>query len=390
MKSQKNLNPLLLKKIFALTIILALALLVVGCTSSSSFLPQQNEQEPLTIGVIAGLTGSAARHGTNSNNGIMLAIEEINQRGGVNGQIIQTITEDEKCDVTTGVQAARKLIDINQRSIIIGPTCSSTAMAIAPIAQQNKVIMITPVASVEDLRNAGDFIFRNRVSGLEYSYKIADFSVDTLRARTAAILYINQDNGISYRDSFEKRFVERGGIIVQKEAYENKATDFRTQLTKIKTNNPDVLYIAGQGHELAVKQAKDVGIKSKIIGPFTIETPELLTLAKEAAEGIYYSYSQFDPQQGTPHMRNFNERYKERFEIDAEGLAANSYDATMLIAKSLEVCGIKETSCVRDFLSQVKNYQGVSGSITFDPDGEILQPLTIKQVMNGTFVKVKE
>ncbi|MBI3032786.1 ABC transporter substrate-binding protein [Candidatus Woesearchaeota archaeon] len=251
--------------------------------------------------------------------------------------------------------------------------------------------MITPVSSAKDLKFAGDFIFRNRVAGDKFSEEIAQFAMAELKAKTAAILYINQENGITYRDAFINTFDQLGGIVVISEAYEKGENDFKTQLTKINTKNPDVIYLAGQEPEYAIKQIKELGITAQLLGPLTIETPQLLKTAGQAAEGIYYSYPLFDPYEGTEKMKQFNQLYHSKFGEDAEGYAAYGYDATMVIADALKQCEQNDTLtiCIRDYLYHIKNYEGVTGNISFDEYGEVIQPLTVKTVKDGQFVKLK-
>src|SRR3989344_3472466 len=271
--------------------------------------PQQLDGE-VVIGAILDVTGASARYSENVQNGLELARQEVNRVGGINDKELKILIEDERCDQKIGMSAAQKLITQDHVSVIIGPICSSTSMAIAPIAEQAKVIMITPVSSVPALKYAGDYIFRNRESGDIHSIKAAEFAYQELGARTAAVLYINLENGLAYKDIFKKHFEELGGRIVAEETYEKGALDFRTQLLKIKASKADVLYLAGQAHEEAVKQVKEFGMTQQVLGPITMESPELINIAGDAAEGIIYSYPSFSPDSKEQHIAEYAKKYE--------------------------------------------------------------------------------
>jgi len=367
------------------------AIIVILIVIIAGYLLYQNQIEleinnTIKIGVIAPLTGETSRHGQSVKEGVALAVKQINKEGGIKGRNLEVIYEDDQCDQSNGLNAAYKLIEIDLVPVIIGPVCSSVAMAVSPIVEKAKVVILTPVASVPDLKYAGDFIFRNRVSGGQHGIKMAEFSYNQLKAKTAAILYINLDNGVGYKNSFEERFKILGGEILNSEAYEKGTTDFRLQLSKIKSTNSEVLFIGGQAYENAVRQAQELGVESQIIGPITIETPELLEIAGSAAEGIYYSYPSFDSDKSDPIVAEYQDEYISEYGERSEAYAANAYDAAMLIAKALKECD-KNTSCIRDYLYSVKDYPGVSGVTTFDEFGEVSKPLIIKTIKNGEFVK---
>lgn len=366
-------------------IILVCAILVIALIIyfGLSKLSNKSDSEEFVIGSIQALTGETSKPGLETKEGIDLAVEEINNKGGINGKTLRIIYEDDKCNLKNSVNAAKKLIEIDKIKIVLGPTCSSSAMAVAPIAEENKVVMFVSTASVPALKEAGDYIFRNSLAGELHSIKMADFAFKELNAKTASILYINLDNGIGYKDAFKQRFEELGGKILNSESYEKGISDFKTQLLKIKENNPDVLYIAGQAFENSVKQAGELGMKTQLLGPITIETGDLLNIAPKEAEGLYYSSPSFG-MGNDPIEINFQEKYKSKYGKLAEVFAANGYDAAMLIGDALKKCGYK-TDCIRDYLYSVKDYHGVSGMTTFDSFGEVSKPLVIKVVKDGKF-----
>ncbi len=356
--------------------ILILAIFLVSCTTGEVV-----EQSTFKIGAPLALTGKVASYGENVKSGIDLAVEEINAKGGINGKPLEIIYEDTQCDSKKGVATAQKLIEIDNVSVIIGAVCSSTTLAITPLAEESKTILVIPLSSAPAIKNAGDYIFRNRVSGEVHSVKMAEFAYFELNAETASILHINMDNGVGYSNAFEENFESLGGEILGIETYEKGETNFATSLTKIKKQNPDVLYIAGSEHWHAVRQMEELGLEIQIIAPITFEAEELLEIAGDAAEGAFYSYSAFDPESDQSYFEN----YKRKYGKQSEAFAANAYDATLFIAEGFRLCG-EDTTCIKEYLYSIENYDGPSGLTTFDEYGEVEKPLIIKTVENGEFV----
>ncbi len=345
---------------------------------------QEDSKKVIKIGSIASLTGETGWYGQRVKEGIDLAVEDINSQGGINNKKLEIIYEDSQCDQKQGVSAAQKLINFNHMNIIIGPTCSSVALSVAPITEENKVILITPIASTPKLSYAGDYVFRTKVSGALHGIKMAEFSYNKLNARTASILYINKDNGVGYKDSFNKKFKELGGEIISIDSYEKGEKDFRIQLTKIKHFNPDVFYLAGQASEKAIKQASELDLNIQIVSA-VIGNNELLEIAGDAAEGLYYTESSFDIDDSFRTTQEYQEKYKNKYGKISEIHAANAYDAVILISQAIEKCN-ENTSCIRDYLYSIKDYKGVSGIISFDENGDVDKLLIIKTVKNQEFV----
>lgn len=349
---------------------------------------KKTSEQTVTIGSIVPLTGETAIHGIRVKHGIELAVEEINRTGGIDGKKLEVSYEDSQCDPAKATASAYKLLSEGIQ-VLLGPQCSSEAMAVAPIAEENKILMFASIASVPALSNAGDYIFRNSESGSMHGTQMADFVYKKLNIKTVAILYINLDNGIAYKDSFKDTFESLGGKIVAIESYEKGNTDFRTPLTKIKIAKPELIYIGGQAAEHAIKQIKELGIDSKIASMNGIEVPELWQVAGDAAEGVYFTSSAFDPLNKNPQIQSFVKEYNKRYEEEVEAFSANGYDATMLIAEGLKKCGENPT-CIKDYLYSTKDYPGVGGSISFDANGDVKKVLEVKIAKDRSFSVYKQ
>ena len=364
--------------------------IIAGSTKSHS----ESNKEPtiseseLRVGLVSLMTGSHAVYGKNVHNGVMMALEEINASGGIKGQQIEVILEDEGSDPKGAVNAVQKLVSVHKVPIIIGPASSSGTMAAAPIANREKVVLLSPGAASPNISNAGEYIFRNRASGSAESIAIAEFATKSLSITKAAILQITTDYGVGFRKVFEKRFKELGGNIIGVEYFDAGKTDFKAQITKLKNLEPEIIYIIGVPIEVGkiLKQMKELGLHS-IILTNNMESPELLKNAGNAAEGIYFAIPHYDPHSKEKRIREFNTKYRKKFGYDSDMFAANGYDAAYIIAKAIRTGGYSGVGIKNALHSET--FDAVNGNvIRFDSNGDVIKPLVIKTVKSGEFVRV--
>lgn len=373
-----------MKSFVPVIIIAAIAIiyLVFSSLLSGNGIVALEENSDIVIGSIQPLTKSTVAIGEQVREGIELAVEEINNSNGINGKALRVIMEDDQCDAAMAITAFEKLVSIDKVKIIIGPTCSTNVLAVASKANQKKVIILTTVASTDNITLAGDYVFRNTPSGRDYSYAMAEFAFGNLKARTASAVYVNLDNGIDFKNDFSKRFTEFGGKILGAESIEKDQTDFRAELTKIKNQNPDVIFLASQVNQaFVIRQIREIGINKQIIGPVSIENPEVLT-AGTASDGIIYAGVSLD--KNNPKIMAFEKKYLKKYGKKPGFRTAVSYDAAMMVAGLLEQCN-NDVGCVKNGLYATKNYEGVSGLTSFDEFGDVKKPLAIKIVRNGEF-----
>lgn len=347
----------------------------------------QDQNKPIKIGYVGALTGNLSMYGLYIKNGMEIALEEINQAGGVNGRKLEIIYEDTKGDTNEAVNAATKLINMDKVSIIIGSESSAAVLAVAPLAERAKVILFTPTASAADITKAGDFIFRNRESGVLHGEKIAELAFNKLGLKNAAIIAVNSDNGLSYQNGFIKEFEKLGGNVLGVENHKKSEGDFRTILTKIKELNPQIIYLAGYAKDMAeiLKQANQLGINTQFLASTGIEAKEFFEVAKPPlGNGVIYSYPAFNP--NDPAIADYQKKHEEKYGSKSEALTANSYDALKILASVIKLCGREKTTCLRDEIYKIKNYPGVGGLTTFDENGDAIKPIMFKTVKNGQFV----
>ena len=369
------------KNIIALIII---TVLLVGCTPTGEVV---KEQEQIEIGVIAPLTGGGSYWGNQMREGLNMALEEINNKEGVNGRKIKLIYEDTQCDPKIAATAAHKLINVDGVKILIGEVCSTATLAAAPIAEQNKVIFFVPISSSSEITHAGDYVFRNRESSALSGELLAEFVYEELGIREMSILYINSDTGISYGDAFKERLEQIGGKILTDESYEKGEKAFRTSLLKIKQAQPDALYMPGFYEDigLIIKQASELGIKTQFLSTSAFQADEMFDIAGNAVEGTIYTYPYFDSQSPDPRIKEFVDKYKERHGEEPETSVGLAYDALNILVVAMNKCN-ENTDCIKEEFYNLKDYPGVTGTTSFDENGDVIKPIAIKKVRNGEFV----
>jgi len=366
----------------SLIAILIVALLLWAITREGS-------ASDVKIGCVLSLSGTIAPYGESARKGVEIAASEINAKGGIGGRRLTVVFEDDRSEVTPAVSAVRKLIFQDKTPAIVGFIGSSLLLAAAPIIEETSTILISPGASSPQIRDAGEFIFRTRASGHLEAVTLAKYAVERLGHKHLAVLYVNNDYGLSWLDSFGSQTLLSGGKIVAKEAFGQGANDVRTQLSKVKSANPTCLLILGYFDEIivAVRQATELGLTVQLLTTIGIQDKKVFDLLGKAAEGIYFSAVDYDPA-NNPQSKAFDEAYVARFGEPSNIFAADAYDATLLIADAFSTVGT-DGDRVRQYLLSMKGFKGAGGTRSFDEKGDVVKPVTMKRIENGQFVTVK-
>jgi len=216
-----------MKKFWAILSIVIVALVIIPIATQC-----KKEPKELKIGCITPLTGDGASYGRQTKQGVDLAVKELNAKNGINGKKIVMKYEDDQMTPLGGTAAIQKLITSDRVPVIIGGFTSTVTLAIAPIAEKNRIVLISASSTADDIKNSGDYIFRNVPTNSAQGKSMADFTTNKLKAKSAAILYMNNDYGITLKNSVQKHFVENGGKITTVEFYNPGDKDFRAQLSK--------------------------------------------------------------------------------------------------------------------------------------------------------------
>jgi branched-chain amino acid transport system substrate-binding protein len=382
-------------KVFILLTVLALTFFAVtGCGqkqagSSSNSSEQPKGEDVIKIGTIGPLTGNVATYGISTKNGVEIAVDEFNKAGGINGKQIKLISEDTRGDQAEAANAATKLIQQDKVMAIVGGVISSETMTAGPIANDAKVVMISSSSTATGIPDIGDYIFRNCLSDDVQATQLAEFAAKDLGLKKFAIMYTNNDYGLSLKNAFEKKAGELGQV-VDIETYNDGESDFRAQLTKIKGFQPDALYIAGYYTEAAkiAQQAQDQGLKVQILGADGFYSPKLIELGGKAVEGAIFTAGFFtdDPSES---VQNFVKAYKEKFNSEPDMFAAQAYDAAKILLTAIKNAGGQGGEALQAEMAKTKDFPGITGNTSFAANGDAVKDIIILKVENGKFAKVR-
>lgn len=361
-------------------------MLILGLLISLGMLGCAKKEKEIKIGVITPLTGEGATYGEATKRGVDLATEEINQKGGINGKKIRLVYEDDQIKPEVGTKVIQKLISIEKVPVIIGAFGSSVSLAIAPVAEKNKVVLFSASSTADALKDAGDYFFRNVPPNSKQGESAAEFAIEKLKAKNAAVLYMNNDYGISLAKAFENFFKQKGGSILITENYNPGDRDFRTQLSKIKDKQPSIVFYPGHYQEsgLILKQAKELVIKSVFIGGDGSYSPELIIIAGDAAEGSYYTLMAMGYGVSDEEIKRFTDVFKSKYGVEPDVYSAYAYDALKIIAQAIQNGGYNSEG-IKNALYRTKDFKGVTGTTSFDKFGEVDKPFYIYKVKNGKF-----
>ncbi len=359
-------------------------LMTSGCNKSSN--------DEILIGQFGSLTGTEATFGISSDNGLKLAVEEINSTGGVLGKKIKLITYDDQGKPSEAATVVQKLINKDKVVAVIGEVASSRSKAGAPICQNNKIPMITPASTNPEVTAIGDYIFRVCFIDPFQATVLSKFATNTLKVKKIAILKdVKNAYSTGLSDFFEKEFTRMGGEIVEVQSFSNGDKDFKAQLTAIKSKNPEAIFIPAYYTDvnLISIQAREVGITVPLLGSDGWESEKLTEgKAKDALEGCYFS-THVSTENPDPNIQNFIKKYKAKYNDMPDAMSFLSYDAGMIMFDAIKRAGSVDPAKIRDEIAKTKDYAGVTGKITINEQRNAVKPAVILEIKGGQF-KFKE
>jgi branched-chain amino acid transport system substrate-binding protein len=358
----------------------------MGCKKSAE--ETAADEKVIKVGEYASLTGSEAAFGQSSHKGTLLAIDDINAAGGVLGKPIKLIYEDNQSKSDETATVAHKLVSSDKVVALLGEVASGRSLIAAPICQQNQIPMISPSSTNPKVTAVGDYIFRVCFTDPFQGKLIADFAKRTLKASKVAVLTdVASAYSVGLADYFKQPFVANGGTIVAEQKYSGGDKDFKAQLTAIKAENPDAIFVPGYYNEagLIVQQARQLGINVPLFGGDGWEAPELLQIAGKALEGTYYS-THYSSENDSPVVQDFVKKFKAKFNGEVpDAMAALGYDSAMVLADAIKRAGTTDGPKLRDAIAATKNYSGVTGLTTIDADRNAPKAAVIITVKDGKF-----
>ena len=363
----------------------AVLMILIGILVVSSFILMSScskKEDVITIGAILPLTGDGAQYGEEDKNGFELALSEYE---GSNQ--IKIIYEDDKGTSSGGVNAFNKLYSVDKVPVIIGLMYSSVALSVAPLGDENKVVLFSTTASSPELTNAGDYFFRNWPSDVFEGKEIAEFTFNKLNLRKGAIFTVNLDYGVGLKKVFKNVFESLGGEITKVEYYNQGDSDFKTQLKKIQAVNPDFIYLPGYYNEIGqlLKQAKELGIKAQFISCVGFDNPKILEIAGNAAEGVIFARPTYNPNSNEPIVNNFVNNYEKVYGQEPGVYAAHAYDALKILTYAIDSGGYSSEG-IKNAIYEIQDFPGVTGLTSFDENGDVIKPIQIMKVSNQEFM----
>ena len=334
------------------------------------------EPQAIKIGAVLPLTGPAATFGEVFKNALQLSTEEINEKGGINGKSVKLIIEDSAGDPKTGVSAFKKLMAIEKPKIVV-TTVSSIALALAPFAIENKVVLFAEVSHPK-VSGISPYVFRHSKTALQDAELLAGYIQNTLQLKRVSILTVNDDYGEAMNNGLKENLTQVK--IIKNLTFDKSEMDFRTLTLRIIPDEPDGVIIVGYGKGLGIafKRFRELGYKGKIFTGFAFSlTKDAALIAGDAAVGVYYPSFRFSVEEDSQIIA-IEKKYIEKYGSTPNDFLYIEYDTMNLIFQALKKVGYNPEK-VKDYLHGLGKYKGITGEIIIRKTGDILSPVTIVQ-----------
>lgn len=326
------------------------------------------DENPLVLGSILPLTGDVASYGKAAQRGIDLAVEEINAKGGINERKIKVIYEDDQGRSAPAIAAMQKLVSVDKVPLVFGSAASSVSVSLCPVANREKVVLITPISSSKELTEVGGpYFFRTCPSDVVQAGMMADW-LKKDGHRKAGVIFVNNSWGQGLKDEFVNRFEAAGGKVVAIESCKEGERELRTHLSKIKEAGPDAIYGITYGREggALLRQAKELAIRLPMYGADVWGSPELVETAQDAASGVNVIVpAKFKGAKYEVFAKSFKDRYGK----DPGVYASYAYDMAYIVFAALEKA--ERGDALRAAIAAT-SYEGVTGLTEFDEKGDVV------------------
>jgi branched-chain amino acid transport system substrate-binding protein len=352
-------------------------LVASGCTKKSG-----NE---IVVGQYGSMTGSEATFGQSTDEGIRLAVEEINESGGIQGKKIKLVTMDDQGKAEEAASVVTRLIEQEKVVALLGEVASSRSLAAAPIAQTKKIPMITPSSTNPKVTEVGDYVYRTCFIDPFQGTVMAKFAYENLKLKKVAILRdVKSDYSVGLADFFIQTYKQLGGEIVADVSYQSNDVDFKAQLTQLKSKKPEGLFIPGYYTEvgLIARQARELGMTAKLLGGDGWDSPKLSEIGGKAINGGYFS-NHYSNETTDPVAVEFMTKFKAKYNKMPDGLSAAGYDAAKVLFKAMQMAGDVSPSAIKDQLAKVANHAGVTGNITINEKRNATKSAVVVEVQGN-------
>jgi len=369
----------------ALTLLLASATVLSLGACKGKGKGKEDTTGPIKIGHYASMTGSEATFGRSTDNGIKLAVDERNAKGGVKGRTIALTTYDNQGKPDETVTAVTRLIDSDKVVALLGEVASSRSLAGGPVAQRKGVPMISPSSTNPDVTAIGDMVFRVCFIDEFQGKAGAKFILDDLKLKRGATLY---NRAQAYSSGLNGFFVDAyqamGGEIVTQQAFADGDNDFGAQLAAIRDANVDFIYVPGYYTEVVniAGQARRLGLTIPLVGGDGWDSAELAN-AGDSLNNCYFT-NHYSHEDQRPEVQSFVQKYQSTYGSVPDGLAALGYDAAMLLFDAMERSPSLDGKDLAATIAATKGFAGVTGAITIDENRNAAKSIVVLEVVNGT------
>ncbi|KQX48448.1 ABC transporter substrate-binding protein [Paenibacillus sp. Root444D2] len=374
--------------------VITVSLMISGCAAKSSDSAKNDSAmnkagDTIKLGWIGPLTGPTATDGTHSRDAAIMAIEQYNKAGGIQGKKVELVAEDDQGKPEEALKGVQKLINNDKVVAIVGGAYSGPTKTISTKIQELKVPMVIAYAVHPDATKGGDYVNRVIYTGPLQGKAMADYAVNDLKKKNIAVLYVDIDYGKSIYTAFKDEAGKLGANIAIERPFKMGDKDFSSILTAVKAANPDGLYVVGYYNEAAaiVKQAKEAGISAQLLGVDGFDSPKYLELGKTNTEGSTFTTS-FYASDDRSVVKIFVNQWQDKFKDIPDMLSSQSYDAAMVILEGMQKVGTDKEK-LKQAINDTKDLEGTSGKITFGKDHEVIKPVIFMTVKDGKFQFVK-
>jgi branched-chain amino acid transport system substrate-binding protein len=363
--------------------------ILAGCSGAKE---SSGGSDTIKIGANLELSGAVASYGESLADGINMAVEEINKDGGIDGKKIEVIKADNKSDAAEATSTAIKLTSQDKVTAIIGAATSGNTLAQAQIAKDNKTILLTPSGTSPNVTlgtdgKVNEFVFRTSFIDPFQGTVAANFASKELKVKKAAIFADSaSDYAKGLAASFKETFEKESGKIVSEEAYVGKDTDFRATLTRIKSKNPEFIFIPGYYEEvgLIIKQARELGITVPFMGADGWDSPKLVELAGADALNNTFITNHYSSEDKDEKIQKFVTAFKDNNGgTSPNAFNALGYDSVYLLADAIKRAGGTDSSKIKDALEKTKDLTLVTGIVTIDKDHNPIKSATVLEYVDG-------
>jgi branched-chain amino acid transport system substrate-binding protein len=352
--------------------------------------------QDVVVAVVGPMTGDAAQYGIAAKRAVELFANEVNEEGGllVGGKRrrIKVIVGDDKADPKEAASVATKFASNKKVAVVIGHFNSSCCLAGKPIYARYGVVEFSYGCTNSEVAKGSPWTFRNVFEDTFQGQSVANYARNALGLERVAVFFDNDDYGRGLKDSFAAQAEKVGLTIVGQEAYDRESVDFRAQLTKLRQFRPQAIFISGLYNQggLIASQTRQLGMKwVQILGADGLASDEYIRLAGPSAEGTIVT-SPFLFELGGTNAKEFAEKFKKRYGVLPDWIAANAYDSIGMVSKTVEDIGSADRQAIRDALaaktSREEGYTGITGVTFFDENGDCQKPVFMQVVKGNAWV----